>query len=91
MDVSQDGGEEAEPQREAPLVLGPQPDEHAPVGEWFVERSRYIPLRLTLIERKYLRLLEAALTVRCACQLLCSPLHHANYVFSANIPTKSTS
>jgi hypothetical protein len=33
------------------------------VGEWFVQRSKYIPLRLTLAERKYLRLLEAALTV----------------------------
>ncbi|KAG7097356.1 hypothetical protein E1B28_004707 [Marasmius oreades] len=33
------------------------------VGEWFVERSMYIPLRLTLGERKYLRLLEAALSV----------------------------
>lgn len=33
------------------------------VGEWFVERAKYIPLRLTLAERKFLRLLEAALTV----------------------------
>jgi hypothetical protein len=33
------------------------------VGEWFVERAKYIPLRLTLGERKYLRLLEAALSV----------------------------
>ncbi|KAH8830316.1 hypothetical protein DL96DRAFT_1592408 [Flagelloscypha sp. PMI_526] len=33
------------------------------VGEWFVERSKYIPLRLTLGERKFLRLLEAALSV----------------------------
>ncbi|THV08228.1 hypothetical protein K435DRAFT_958829 [Dendrothele bispora CBS 962.96] len=33
------------------------------VGEWFVERSQYIPLRLTFGERKYLRLLEAALNV----------------------------
>ncbi|KAJ3340333.1 hypothetical protein HDU93_007174, partial [Gonapodya sp. JEL0774] len=32
-------------------------------GEWFVERAKYIPLRLTLEERKYLRLLEAALLV----------------------------
>jgi hypothetical protein len=35
----------------------------AKVGEWFVERAKYIPLRLSLPERKFLRLLEAALTV----------------------------
>jgi hypothetical protein len=29
----------------------------------FVERSKYVPLRLTFDERKYLRLLEAALNV----------------------------
>lgn len=33
------------------------------VGEWFVDRAKFIPLRLTLSERKYLRLLEAALQV----------------------------
>ncbi|KAI6152393.1 hypothetical protein BKA82DRAFT_4328340 [Pisolithus tinctorius] len=33
---------------------------NALVGEWFVERSKYIPLRLSLGERKYLRLLDAA-------------------------------
>jgi hypothetical protein len=33
------------------------------VGDWFFERSKYIPMRLTFGERKYLRLLEAALTV----------------------------
>lgn len=33
------------------------------VGEWFIERSKYIPLRLTFEERKYLRLLEATLNV----------------------------
>ena len=30
---------------------------------WFVERVKYIPLRLTFGKRKYLRLLEAALQV----------------------------
>jgi hypothetical protein len=35
----------------------------ASVGEWFVERAKFIPVRLTLGERKYLRLLEAALNV----------------------------
>lgn len=30
---------------------------------YFLERAQYIPLRLTLEERKYLRLLEAALNV----------------------------
>jgi hypothetical protein len=33
------------------------------VGTLFLERAKYIPLRLTLEERKFLRLLEAALTV----------------------------
>ncbi|TEB30057.1 hypothetical protein FA13DRAFT_1755222 [Coprinellus micaceus] len=33
------------------------------VGDWFLERAKYIPLRLTMGERKYLRLLEASLTV----------------------------
>ncbi|KAJ3214107.1 hypothetical protein HDU67_002063 [Dinochytrium kinnereticum] len=33
------------------------------VGDWFLERAKYVPLRLSLIERKYLRLLEAALNV----------------------------
>jgi len=32
-------------------------------GDYFLERSRYIPVRLALEERKYLRLLEAALNV----------------------------
>ncbi|KAJ2780284.1 hypothetical protein GGI15_003591 [Coemansia interrupta] len=32
-------------------------------SEWIKERAKYIPLRLTLKERKYLRLLEAALNV----------------------------
>lgn len=43
--------------------MGSQPAAKAPVGDWFLERSKYIPLRLTLEERKYLRLLEAALNV----------------------------
>ncbi|KAJ2794355.1 hypothetical protein H4R21_005529, partial [Coemansia helicoidea] len=32
-------------------------------ADWITERTKYIPLRLTLKERKYLRLLEAALRV----------------------------
>lgn len=32
-------------------------------GAWFEERSKYIPLRLSLEERKQLRLLQAALNV----------------------------
>lgn len=44
-------------------VLGAQPAIGAHVGEWFIERAKFIPLRLTLPERKFLRLLEAALTV----------------------------
>lgn len=44
-------------------LLGAQPTAGTAVGEWFVERAKYIPLRLTLVERKYLRLLDAALQV----------------------------
>ncbi|KAI8099374.1 uncharacterized protein BX664DRAFT_321110 [Halteromyces radiatus] len=33
------------------------------IGEWMENRAKYIPLRLQLEERKYLRLLEAALNV----------------------------
>ena len=45
------------------IVLSSQPALGSDPGEWFVERSKYIPLRLTLVERKYLRLLDAALQV----------------------------
>ena len=44
-------------------VLGAQPAIGTKVAEWFVERSKFIPLRLTNSERKYLRLLDAALSV----------------------------
>jgi hypothetical protein len=45
-------------------VVGSQlPAVGAKVGEWFVERTQHIPLRLAINERKYLRLLEAALSV----------------------------
>ncbi|KAI8616086.1 hypothetical protein BC830DRAFT_1063753 [Chytriomyces sp. MP71] len=33
------------------------------VGEWYAERAKYIPVRLTIAERKFLRLLESALNV----------------------------
>ena len=52
------------------LELEPQPVIGGSVGEWFVKRSKYIPMRLTLVERKYLRLLEAALSVS---EYVCSP------------------
>lgn len=45
-------------------VIGSAHDHSTPLtGTWFLERSRYIPLRLSLKQRKYLRLLEAAMTV----------------------------
>lgn len=49
----------------APVGLGSshQPKAGQPVGNWFFERAKHIPVRLTLPERKYLRLLEAALIV----------------------------
>ena len=45
------------------IVLSSQPALGSDPGEWFVERTKYIPLRLALGERKYLRLLDAALQV----------------------------
>ncbi|CCM00435.1 uncharacterized protein FIBRA_02467 [Fibroporia radiculosa] len=44
-------------------ITGKTSSTESTVGEWFVNRSKYIPLRLTLGERKFLRLLEAALNV----------------------------
>ena len=44
-------------------VPGAQPAVGEHVKEWFIERAKSIPLRLTLSERKFLRLVEAALTV----------------------------
>jgi hypothetical protein len=44
-------------------ALAVQPVVGAHVNEWFIERAKFIPLRLTLPERKFLRLVEAALTV----------------------------
>ncbi|KAF8914262.1 hypothetical protein CPB84DRAFT_1840989 [Gymnopilus junonius] len=44
-------------------ITGAQPPVGAHVGDWFFERAKFIPLRLTLPERKFLRLLEAALSV----------------------------
>lgn len=38
------------------------PSEHE-MGEWFVERARYVPLRLAVHERKRLRLLEGMMGV----------------------------
>ena len=63
-DEDEDGGEggasEAalrEALRAAPKELG------AGSGEYFVERAKYIPVRLDMGERKMLRLMEAALSV----------------------------
>lgn len=69
MDVEEDDEDVSDEELEqavAPktdLLLGAQPPVGAKVGEWFFERSKFIPLRLTIAERKYLRLLEAALQV----------------------------
>lgn len=67
MDVEEEvaEGSDEEPEHElAPqLPTNSQPTIGSSVGEWFVDRSKFIPLRLTLSERKFLRLLEAALNV----------------------------
>ena len=62
-DVDSDEELERASQAKQTLEIVPQPVIGGNVGEWFVERSKYIPMRLTLMERKYLRLLEAALNV----------------------------
>ena len=60
----EDVEEEASSANPAPMMTGhEQPKPGLAVGEWFVERAKFIPMRLTLSERKYLRLLEAALQV----------------------------
>jgi hypothetical protein len=46
-----------------PVALSAQPAIGSSPGEWFVERAKFIPVRLTLPERKMLRLLDAALQV----------------------------
>jgi hypothetical protein len=44
-------------------IRKPESTNPSSVGSYFLERAKYIPLRLTLQERKMLRLLEAALNV----------------------------
>lgn len=68
--MDEDEGSDLEDVVEAPVVAssssqisGKQPAPGQAVGEWFVQRAAFIPLRLTLSERKFLRLLEAALQV----------------------------
>ena len=68
MDTEEDEDLDEELERLVPapapeLVLGAQPTLGSDPGEWYVERTKYIPIRLTLTERKFLRLLEAALQV----------------------------
>lgn len=67
MDVDADSDDDEDWERvttaSAPVVLSAQPVVGEKFGDWFFERSKFIPLRLTLTERKYLRLLEAALSV----------------------------
>jgi hypothetical protein len=65
-DIAEDVVEAAVPPTSEPIsaiVLSSQPALGSDPGEWFVERTKCIPLRLTLWERKYLRLLDAALQV----------------------------
>ncbi|KAH9938026.1 uncharacterized protein B0H18DRAFT_1080830 [Fomitopsis serialis] len=62
MHVDDDSDDELEDIAAAAAEKSTLADE-ATVGEWFVDRAKFIPVRLTLGERKYLRLLEAALNV----------------------------
>ncbi|CAL1700387.1 unnamed protein product [Somion occarium] len=70
-DAMDTGSDESDAELEQ-LAAGPSttttsvsvaPEIGAFVGDWFLDRSKYIPMRLELAERKYLRLLEAALNV----------------------------
>lgn len=55
--------QETLPASSSSVINGRQPKPGSDVGDWFLQRAKFIPLRLTLPERKYLRLLEAALNV----------------------------
>lgn len=63
MHVDGDSDDELEDIVTAAAVEKNAATDEVKAGEWFVERAKYIPMRLTLGERKYLRLLEAALNV----------------------------
>jgi hypothetical protein len=56
---SNEDDDDSEKDGEVERVIRPEPSRI----DDYVHRAKFIPLRLTLIERKYLRLLEAALTV----------------------------
>ena len=56
---SDEDEDDSEKAGEVERVIKPEPSRL----DDYVHRAKFIPLRLTLIERKYLRLLEAALTV----------------------------
>ena len=73
-DVDSDEELERAGQAKRTLELEPQPVIGGNVGERFVERSKYILMRLTLAERKYFRLLEAALNVSEYLRRLVPPL-----------------
>ncbi|KAK2466002.1 hypothetical protein APHAL10511_001643 [Amanita phalloides] len=62
-DDSDEDWERITPATSSVQLPGALPVVGSSVGDWFLERSKYIPMRLSLGERKYLRLLEAALTV----------------------------
>ena len=75
MDVDEDTEDVAAPPPTAiPAPSGDQPAVGEAVGEWFVKRAQFIPLRLTPEERKFLRLLEGALAVSEYTNKVCSHL-----------------
>lgn len=55
--------EESDEEEEEPAAEAADPSKSVTPKDEYVRRAKFIPLRLTYGERKYLRLLEAALTV----------------------------
>ncbi|CAI2196236.1 16433_t:CDS:10, partial [Funneliformis geosporum] len=62
MDIEESAPEEDE-QMDGPKSTNIISSGNTSFGDWIEDRARYIPLRLTMEERKLLRLLEAALNV----------------------------
>mmetsp|Transcript_9904 Transcript_9904/g.28480 ORF Transcript_9904/g.28480 Transcript_9904/m.28480 type:complete len:582 (+) Transcript_9904:355-2100(+) len=61
--IGPSGGGAKDADEEMEDLAGYAPPPGSSPGSWFLERAKYIPVRLTLKERKMLRLLEAVISV----------------------------